>query len=153
MNILAVTLLLLQAQTNQLSELVKTPIVYADVQSIVSSEELSTLSTTERQKVVYNLVDKYSKQYKTNSERMKKTLECENKDFDPYLQSYVKANTFNGRELSFGLAQIHLPSHTDINIDQATDPEFSIEFMAKEFSKGHANLWSCYKKIYGSNSS
>lgn len=49
---------------------------------------------------------------------------------------------------SFGLSQIHLPAHPHITKEQAFKPEYAIEFMAKEMSKGNAWKWSCWKKLY-----
>lgn len=109
----------------------------------------STTSLLERKSAVKILVLHYADKYKVNPEVMMNVLTCENDQFDPDLQSYHPANSFNGRELSFGLAQLHLPSHPEISIEQATDPDFSIEYMASEMSKGRASQWSCYKQIYG----
>lgn len=109
----------------------------------------SITSILERKSVVENLVRHYAEKYKVNPVVMMNILTCENNQFDPDLQSYHPAKSFNGRELSFGLAQLHLPSHPEISIEQATDPDFSIEYMASEMSKGRASQWSCYKQIYG----
>jgi len=48
------------------------------------------------------------------------------------------------RELSFGIAQIHLPSHPDVTKEQALDKEFSIHWTAKKWKEGFRG-WSCYK--------
>lgn len=48
------------------------------------------------------------------------------------------------REPSFGIAQIHLPSHSDVTKEQALDEEFSIHWTAKKWKSGFRN-WSCYK--------
>lgn len=45
-----------------------------------------------------------------------------------------------------GIAQIHLAAHPDITRAQAFDPAFAIPWMAKQWSKGHQRMWSCYKK-------
>jgi hypothetical protein len=34
------------------------------------------------------------------------------------------------RELSWGLVQIHLPTNPNVKKEQATDPEFSIKYLA-----------------------
>ncbi len=51
------------------------------------------------------------------------------------------------RELSFGLVQIHLPAHKNISKEQAIDPEFAIDFLAKNLKAGRANMWSCAKTL------
>ena len=48
------------------------------------------------------------------------------------------------REPSFGIAQIHLPSHSGVTKEQALDEEFSIHWTAKKWKSGFRN-WSCYK--------
>ncbi len=48
------------------------------------------------------------------------------------------------REPSFGIAQIHLPSHPDVSMEQALDEEFSIHWTAKKWKAGF-RLWTCYK--------
>lgn len=53
------------------------------------------------------------------------------------------------REPSFGVAQIHLPSHPDVTKEQAMDPEFSVHWMADKFRIGQMKLWTCWKDLYG----
>lgn len=48
---------------------------------------------------------------------------------------------------SFGLSQIHLPAHPDITKAEALDPIFSMNYMAQEFAKGKANLWTCAREL------
>ena len=120
-----------------------------EVGIVQQDPKLSSMSIFERKEAVLKLVEHYSDKYNVSSEVMMKVLTCENNQYDTNLQSYHKADTFNGRELSFGLSQIHLPSHPSVSIEQATDPHFSIEYMASEMSKGRASQWSCYKQIYG----
>lgn len=102
---------------------------------------------------VEQLVQKYATLYKVSSAKMMETIRCENRDLKPALQSglyYQFSDPKRGikigeRERSYGLVQIHLPDHPEVSYEQATDPEFSIEFMAKKFSQGRAYEWSCYK--------
>lgn len=51
------------------------------------------------------------------------------------------------REQSFGLVQIHLPAHPSISKDQALDPEFAVDFLAKSIKEGNARMWSCYNQV------
>ena len=48
------------------------------------------------------------------------------------------------REQSFGLVQIHLPAHPNVKMEQAVDPEFAIDFLAKNLAQGRGAMWSCY---------
>jgi len=53
-----------------------------------------------------------------------------------------------GQELSFGVAQIHLPSHPTITKEQAINPLFSLNWMAEQWSQGNQWMWSCYNQKY-----
>lgn len=76
-----------------------------------------------------------------------RTIECENPLLDPALQSYYKrAGGPNGRENSWGLAQIHLPDHPDVTRAQAQDPFFSLDWMSKEFAAGRESQWTCWRR-------
>lgn len=89
---------------------------------------------------VYN----YAEVYKVNPKTMIKIINCENREWDTKLQSRIKNNK-GQREDSWGLSQIHLPSHP-VSKEQATDPDFALDFMAKNLSKGKGNMWTCFKK-------
>lgn len=51
------------------------------------------------------------------------------------------------REQSYGLVQIHLPAHPHITKEQATDPEFAIEFLAKNIKDGRQGMWTCARHV------
>jgi len=71
------------------------------------------------------------------------TLKCEGDFYNG--QSYVKNPSGpNGREDSWGVVQIHLPSHPEITKDQATNPFWSINWMADEWLKGNEWKWTCW---------
>lgn len=92
------------------------------------------------QKVYY-----YANTYKVNPETMIRVINCENTEWDTKLQSRI-INQAGVREDSWGLSQIHLPSWSNITKEQATDPDFALEFMAKKLSEGKGNLWTCWRK-------
>jgi len=75
---------------------------------------------------------------------IKKVIQNES-SWNPSVQSYIIRN--GERELSFGLAQIHAPSHPDITIEEMLNPYFSIRFIVKEFDKGNANKWTAYRNL------
>jgi hypothetical protein len=89
----------------------------------------------------------YAKKYNIDSSVMITVINCENRDWDTKLQSRI-INNKGIREDSWGLSQIHLPSHPSISLSQATDPDFSLNFMAENLSKGNGNMWTCYRKMY-----
>lgn len=98
---------------------------------------ISTPSTIKEK--VYLVAD----QYGVSGDSMWATILCEDRQLDPMKQSgYYKNGT---REQSYGLVQINLPSHPDVTYDEATDVDFSINFMAKQFAKGNQKIWSCFK--------
>lgn len=100
------------------------------------------------------LIDKvyqYAKIWKNDPQKIINTINCEDKDWDPNLQSeltYKSGNRwgFAGgtQEKSYGLVQIHLPDHKDITKEQATDPDFALNYIAEHL--GRDDSWSCYKK-------
>lgn len=74
------------------------------------------------------------------------TMRCESINFkDPAIQSghYLHGK----REQSFGVVQIHLPSHPDVSYEQAIDPVWALEWAANEFSKGNEHMWSCWRHL------
>ena len=116
-----------------------------------STEQVTVVSvkdsfTKEKDYYLY-LVEKYADEYNVSATIMTKVIDCENTTWDEKRQSDI-INKNGVREDSWGLSQIHLPSHPHISKEQAQDAEFSIEFMAKEFANGKQTKWSCYKKLY-----
>lgn len=85
----------------------------------------------------------YAKIHNNNADKIIKTINCENREWDVKLQSRI-INSKGEREDSWGLSQIHLPSHPTITKEQAQDPDFAINFMAQHL--GRDVTWSCYKK-------
>ncbi len=112
----------------------------------------SSTPATSTPPTVQELVKKYATKYNVSSVRMMETIRCENRDLNPKLQSGMRYKfsdpkrgiRIGDRERSFGLVQIHLPDHPEITYEQATNAEFSIEFMAKKFAQGRQGEWYCY---------
>lgn len=103
--------------------------------------------------IVYNreyavsLAEKYGEIHSVNSALMMKVMDCETggRYEDPSVQS---GHDYKGaRERSYGYAQIHLDSWPEITIEQASDPEFAVNFMAEKMSEGKGYLWTCYRKL------
>lgn len=99
-----------------------------------------------------NLILKYSEEYDVSFALMSAIMDAENKNRIPDLQSSLKYNFtktslgiyYGEREYSFGLVQINLHYNPHITMEQATDPEYSIKFLAKELSLGHHSKWGAY---------
>nr|AKH47984.1 hypothetical protein [uncultured marine virus] len=49
---------------------------------------------------------------------------------------------------SFGLVQIHNPSHPNIEIEKSLDSAFAVDFLARNLSEGRGYLWTCWRKHY-----
>lgn len=85
---------------------------------------------------------------------MEAIIGCES-GWDTTIQShhtYHERNVPKGykvgdREQSFGLVQIHIPAHPSITKEQAKDPEFALEFLAKNLAAGKAGMWTCSKTV------
>ena len=95
-----------------------------------------------------------ARQYSLDVSQFVKVIDCESK-FKPTVQSnhYYKDDYYikelrGKRELSFGIAQIHEPSHPTITREQAYNPLYSLEWMAKQWASGNEEMWSCYNDLY-----
>ena len=94
-------------------------------------------------------IDWYADKYGVDVDSMRKVIYCENRSLNPLAQSGYKSETGpNGREDSWGLVQIHLPSHPHITRAQAQDVDFSLNFIAKAFSEGKQRMWSCWRAVF-----
>lgn len=77
----------------------------------------------------------------------------------PYLPQLIKCesrfknvrsdiiNDKGEREPSYGIAQIHLPSHPDVSLSEAMDPYLAIKWTVDKINNGEQEMWSCYHKI------
>lgn len=107
----------------------------------------STLTLDEIQSLVRDKAKKYGVRF----DSLFQTILCEaprTKDglFDPTGQSKYKDEK-GDLEGSWGLVQIHLVSHTEITKAQALDPDWSIDWMAKQFAAGNAYMWTCWQEL------
>lgn len=118
--------------------------VYQSVDTLYNAPGASQ----ERVWSIDGLIDHNAEKYGVSAVLMRSIMSCENRDRDTNLQSYHPDPTGpNGREDSWGLVQIHLPSWPDITREQATDPEFAIDFLAKKLSENKGYLWTCYRTL------
>ena len=90
---------------------------------------------------IHDIVLEATNRYGTNFQEVWNMIGCETQGtYDPLIQSYNIL--WYGRELSFGLAQIHLPDHPNITQAQATNPFFAADFIAKNW-EAHKDWWKC----------
>lgn len=86
------------------------------------------------------IIEAYAVRYGIPAQPLIDTLQCES--------NFIR--TASGDfGTSFGVAQIHLPAHTDISKAQALDPIWSIDWAAQQFKAGKQSMWTCYRKLYG----
>lgn len=91
------------------------------------------------------LIKEKAWEYSVSEAEMRVTIKCES-SFNP--------NAWNKSEDSIGLAQIHMPTWgKEVSREQAYDPEFAIDFMAKHFSQGNQKYWTCWKMNYDKTTS
>ena len=96
------------------------------------------------QPTVQELIGKYALQYNVSASRMLNTMKCESG-----LKSDAQGDMKNGVYTSFGLSQIHLPAHPEVTKEQALNPDFAVEFMAKGFAQHKERMWTCWRTLYG----
>ena len=98
------------------------------------------------------LIDRAADIYGVNADHLYRTLSCESQDFQNIQSKWPKATGPNGREDSWGIAQIHLPDHPGISREDALDEHWSIGWAAQQFATGHATRWTCYRLLFPSQS-
>lgn len=116
------------------------------------SRETPKVQATGSKAEYLGIVQEKAVVYGVSASLMIAIIDCENRSWTANLQSghyYKKDRPKQGlvtgqREQSFGLVQIHLPDHPSISYEQATNPTFSIEFLARELSLNRGRQWSCY---------
>lgn len=57
----------------------------------------------------------------------------------------------NGRENSWGIAQINLDSHPEITRFDALNVRFAVDWAARQFVNGNQREWTVWRRIYGDN--
>lgn len=92
-----------------------------------------------RPSTVPELITEYAGLYNLNEVVLRNTLYCESK---------LNPKAIGDHGASYGVAQIHLPSHPNISAEEALDPDFAIRWTAQQFSKGNQGMWSCYRLLY-----
>ena len=89
------------------------------------------------------IISAYAVRYGIPANRLIATLRCE---------SGFNSNAVGDKGKSFGVAQIHLPSHKDVSKEEALNPFFAINWTASEFAAGRQKQWTCYRILFGGKS-
>lgn len=99
------------------------------------------------------LLRKKADEYGVSYYVMNAVVKCETAGtYDPSIPSghvYHAGNVPRGykvgdKEDSHGLVQIHLPAHRHVTYEQATNPEFAADFLARNLAVGRGSMWTCY---------
>ena len=94
-------------------------------------------------KSIRDIVIDATNKYGVSFNQVWTTIGCETKyTYNPTIQSEA-LRPDGTREKSYGLAQIYLPAHPEVSYEQAIDPYFAADFIAKNWSK-HKTMWSCW---------
>jgi len=89
---------------------------------------------------VKELVTLKAKEYKVSETLLTKVIQCES--------SFV-TNARGDNNHSRGLVQIHNLYHPDVSDEQADNPEFAIDFLAKNIALGKGSMWTCHRLLQG----
>jgi hypothetical protein len=120
--------------------LIFTPISNASGPILAEAPKVvTTVNSSPNTSTPQELIHKYATKYNVSESQMLATLKCE---------SGFNASANGDNNTSHGIAQINLPSHPSVTHEEAHDPDFAIEWMAKQFSLGHQRIWSCYNILY-----
>lgn len=106
-----------------------------------SNAQVLTIDEEDRIQSLIRIVYQKAKVYGVNGYQMERTIECESRFNN--IQSTAYKNGV--REESYGIAQIHLPSHPDVKKWEALDENFAIEWMAKNFNNPYVT-WYAYNR-------
>lgn len=121
------------------------------VDSVKTTEEVRLIEpigiqTKYTKEDIRKIVEQTTTKYNVPTEPVWQLIGCETGGtYDTNIQS--SAMQKYGRELSFGLPQIHLPAHPNISEAQAKNPHFGVEFICTNW-EDRADMWvTCTKKL------
>ena len=86
---------------------------------------------------IFEEIEVAGKRYNVSTSTLHAVIKCESR-YDRF--------ALGDHGWSRGLVQIHGKYH-DVSDEEAYDPEFAIDFLAKHVSEGKGSLWTCYRKL------
>lgn len=89
---------------------------------------------------IESLITRSAQKWSVDRRVVARVIECE---------SGGNPNAVGDNGTSFGIVQIHAPSHPQISRAQALDPAWAINFLAHQISLGNGSMWTCFKIIRG----
>lgn len=117
-----------------------------DIPKAIPETKLSSeLGTIYSEQQIIDLISVYATKYGVNASQMLETVRCESVGFKNVQSGHI----LNGvREDSWGIAQINLYWNPEVTKQQALDPYFSMDFMARKFKLGKQDRWTCWRNLY-----
>lgn len=110
---------------------------------ILSAKAVAEAPTYKVPQTLEGKIEFYSEMYRVSPQTVSRVVYCESRN-NPLAHNLTK------REDSWGLVQINRLAHPDISVEEATDPDFAINFLAKNLSLGNGNMWyTCYRQAIG----
>ena len=116
------------------------PTQYEPVREVIV-EQVAELNSTS---TVRNYVEQEAIKVGVDPKMVYSIVNCES-GFVPQQSKHLTKT--GEQEDSWGVWQIHLPSHPTITREQAMDVEWSTNWSLGEIKKGNAYLWSCWHKL------
>lgn len=99
---------------------------------------VDTSTTTWTREMIDKEINRVSAIYQVSSVQIHKIIYCESR-------YNTKAHNLTSREDSWGLVQINRMAHPQISVEQATDPKFALDFLARNLKAGKGSMWTCNK--------
>lgn len=90
------------------------------------------------EKSLSQLIVEVARVYGIDEERFLAVAKCE---------SSLNPSAVGDGGNSFGIFQIHLPSHPTVTVEKAFDVVWTVHWSAEKFKKD-PTIWSCYKILY-----
>lgn len=89
---------------------------------------------------ISEIIEYNAQKYGVSSKVMHTVIKCES--------SYI-VDIVGDSGNSYGLSQIHLPSwRGTITKEEALNPFFAVDFLAKHLSENKGYLWTCYRNNF-----
>lgn len=137
-------------------QLPSSEIIYQQTPVSSSTAPQSAQEAIRRTESVETIKDKilrYSAHYGVNPVEIENIVKCETGAVDVNKASTtIQSRYLEGtprQELSFGISQIHVSAHKGITKEMAYDVDYSLDFLASHWAKGHQSMWLNCSKKYG----
>jgi hypothetical protein len=133
-------------------------VTHAATSTPVVASNLTVFGIPYSKGIAKDLVNYYAGKWDVDAGTMWAIVKCENPSLNPKQQSgwhYTTAQInrhpswgdVGDQERSFGLVQIHLPDNPKVSYREATNPDFSLDFLGEKLANNQGNKWTCYRTL------